>query len=338
MEKIKVIQVGTGRFGESWLKVLLESDHVELAAVVDVVPDNLEKAGAIAQLSAERRFTSLEQAAQAVDADMVLIVTPPKTHKSLALQALELGYHVAMEKPLTHTFEEALELYQESLKYDKKVMISQNYRWRAPIQTLKRLLKEEAVGKLGYVEYDFRKAVHFGGWRNEMKEIMLEDMSIHHFDIMRYLLEKEPVEVYAQSFRPHWSWMGGNPAASAAIQFEDGIQVHYFGSWVSRGKETTWNGDIRFYGEHGCIEMSQDEIRLWKEGDESGPSAVQLDEVSAGDRMSSLHDFIAAIREDRAPLTSIADNIHSFALTCAAIQSAELGAKVKINLLHEVTR
>ncbi|MEK3915993.1 Gfo/Idh/MocA family protein [Paenibacillus sp. FSL H7-0331] len=334
MDKIRVIQIGAGRFGESWLKVLSEYDQVELVAVVDVVPDNLLKAGAITNLPEHQLFNSLETASQAVNADMVLIVTPPKTHKNLALQALQAGYHVMLEKPLTHTFEEAMELHQESKKYDKKVMISQNYRWRPQIQTLKRLIREETVGKIGYIEYDFRKAVKFGGWRDEMKEILLEDMSLHHFDIMRFLLDKEPVDVYSQSFRPDWSWFSGNPSAGVMIGFENDIQVHYFGSWVSRGRETTWNGDIRICGDLGCIEMTNDEIYIWKE-EESEPTAVELDVMPHGDRLSSLNDLVDSIRNHRAPATSISDNINSFALTCAAIQSTQEGKKIMMNEFYQ---
>ncbi|MCR8632292.1 Gfo/Idh/MocA family protein [Paenibacillus radicis (ex Xue et al. 2023)] len=331
MDKIRVIQVGAGRFGQSWMKVLCEYEQVELAAVVDVVPDNLATAKSITNLPDSRLFSSLESAVQAVQADMALIVTPPQTHKKIAMDALRLGLHVVLEKPLTHTFDEAVELYEESKKYDKHVMISQNYRWRPCIQTLKRLLKEEVVGRVGYIEYDFRKVINVGGWRNEMHEILLEDMSLHHFDIMRYVLGKEPVEVYAQSFKPHWSWFNGNPTAGAMIQFEDDIRVNYFGSWVNRGRETTWNGNIRVCGDLGAIEMIDDEILIWKEGEGTEPASVELDEAQYGDRMSSLHNFVQSIRTNTAPLTTITDNIRSFALTCGAIQSTEQQQKVKLD-------
>ncbi|TDF92549.1 Gfo/Idh/MocA family protein [Paenibacillus piri] len=332
MEKIRVIQIGAGRFGASWMKVVCESDQAELAAVVDVVPENLQNASSIANLPASKLFTSLESAVQAVDADMVLIVTPPKTHKSIALQALRTGLHVVLEKPVTHSLEEAVELRQAGIQYGKKVMVSQNYRWRPSIQTLKRLLREEAVGRIGYIEYAFRRAVKIGGWRDEMNEVLLEDMSLHHFDLLRYLLDKEAVEVYAQSFRPHWSWFSGNPTASVNIRFEDDIRVHYFGSWVNKGAETTWNGDIRIVGDQGTIEMSQDQIRIWKDEENAAPIAVKLDELPyGGDRLASLHDFVQAIREDRTPLTSISDNIHTFGLTCAAIHSAQSDEKIRLN-------
>lgn len=331
MNKIRVIQIGAGRFGQSWLKVLSEYDQVELTAVVDVVPDNLTAAKSITQLPDSRLFHSLDAAFQAVEADMALIVTPPSTHKSISIQALQAGLHVMLEKPVTHTFDEAAELYEQSKLYNRKIMISQNYRWRPCVHTLKKLLQKQVIGRVGYIEYDFRKAHQVGGWRNEMDEILLEDMSLHHFDLMRFILDKEPIDVYAQSFRPYWSWFNGNPSASVMIRFEEDIRINYFGSWVNRGRETTWNGDIRVYGEHGSIEMTGDQLYIWMQGQETEPSAVELPEAAHSDRMSSLNHFVESIRVHQEPITCLADNLKSFALTCAAIQSTQEGSIVTIN-------
>ncbi len=244
---------------------------------------------------------------------------------------------------MTHTYEEAIELLEISRRYNKQIAVSQNYRWRAPVQTVKQLLNEGVIGSVGYVEYEFRKAMKFGGWRDNYSEILLEDMAIHHFDIIRFLLEAEAEEILAHSFRPSWSWFSGNPSASVVMQLERGIQVHYFGSWVSRGKETSWNGDIRIVGDHGAIEMINDEITLWTgEAPENAVCRV-IDQIPAklGDRASSLDDFVTAVRQSRIPATPIQDNIRSFEMTCAAIQSAKSGMPVRLadfSLLRDLKR
>jgi predicted dehydrogenase len=337
MEKVRVIQVGAGGFGKSWMEVVMNYDHTELVAIVDVMPENLSQAQAITGLPEEALFMNPSEAFQKVQADMVLIVTPPQTHKKIAMEAVTAGFHVMMEKPLTHTYEEAVELVEFTQRYTKHVMISQNYRWRAPIQTVKKLLQKEIIGKIGYIEYEFRKAMKFGGWRDEYKEILLEDMSIHHFDIMRYLLEKEPEEIYAQSYRPAWSWFSGNPTAGVMVRFQNDIRVNYFGSWVSRGKETTWNGDIRVVGEKGAIELIDEQVHvhLVNETEEVEYRAEELVEMPFGDRASSLDDMVKSIREKRKPSTTIEDNIRSFELTCMAIESAVTGKKI---LMQEFSR
>lgn len=327
MKNIRVIQVGAGSFGKSWMELVMNYKNTELAAIVDMLPENLTEAQKITGLPEEVLFTNPADAFQTIQADLVLIVTPPKTHQQLAIQAMQSGFHVMMEKPLTHTFEEAEALLNFTKDFNKKVMISQNYRWRSPIQTVKKLLNEGTIGKIGYIEYEFRKAMKFGGWRDQYKEILLEDMSIHHFDIMRYLLDKEPLEVSAQSYRPEWSWFSGKPTAGVWINFEDDVKVNYFGSWVSRGKETTWNGDIRVIGDKGAIEMIDDQVHCYLEDDQTG-RRVELVQMEFEDRIASLDDMVKSIRENRQPATSIEDNFKSFKLTCMAIASARSGQKV----------
>jgi predicted dehydrogenase len=338
MNKIRILQVGVGLFGESWLDVVRNHPHAELAGVVDVMPDNLKTAREITGLPEERLFLDLDEALRQAAADMILLITPPPTHKELALKALEADLHVMMEKPLTHTYEEAVELLSATRKYDKKVMVSQNYRWNRPIQTLKKVLRDGTIGKVSYVEYAFRKAYKFGGWRDLYPEILLEDMSIHHFDILRYLLDKEPLEIFAQSFRPPWSWFKGKPSASVVMQFEDDVHVNYFGSWVTRGDQTAWNGDIRIVGEKGAVEMTNDSIRIQLGEDTMVEETIAVDLVDLpyDDRGMSLNDMIQAIQHNKNPLTSVEDNIHSFEITCIAVESAKIGEKIRVKDFSKV--
>lgn len=329
---MRFIQIGAGRFGLSWLQVLRDYPGAELAAVVDVVPENLAKAREATGLPEAALFRDPDEALASVDADAVLVVTPPPTHKDLALKAIRAGRHALLEKPLAHTYEEAAELLEAARGRRVAVAVSQNYRWRRPLLTVKRLLAEETVGRVGYVEYAFRKAMRFGGWRDAYSDILLEDMSIHHFDLIRFLTGSEAASVYAESFRPAWSWFSGNPSAGVWIEMEAGLRVHYFGSWVARGKETTWNGDIRIVGDQGAIELIDDEIRVWTGDPELGAECrvVPADPAPYEDRTASLDDFVRSVREGRPPATTIEDNFLSFELTCAAIASARSGAKLAL--------
>src|SRR5690606_18211388 len=96
-------------------------------------------------------------------------------------------------------------------QFSSHVMISQNYRYRPEIQSIKNAVEQGKVGPVEYVEWNFRRATKFGGWRDQYQEIIIEDMSIHHFDLLRYILGKNASSVFAKSMRPSWSWFNGNP-------------------------------------------------------------------------------------------------------------------------------
>lgn len=331
--KIRVLQIGAGNFGQSWIQLLLNYPGVELVAIADMFPANLDKAKFAYPLEGVKMFDNTEEAFQRSTADMALIVTPPQTHKDLAISALQSGLHVMMEKPLAHTYEEAAALYEFTQMNDRIVMISQNYRWRPVIQKLKKLMAEKVIGEIGYLQYEFGRASKFGGWRDDYKEVLLGDMVIHHFDIMRFLLNQEATEIFAQSFRPDWSWFSGNPSASVTLRFANGIHVNYFGSWVARGKETTWNGNIRIVGDQGAIECYNDqiEVHLYDGAQKIDSYPVEPEPMPYDERTSSLDDMIKAIHNNSKPATSIVDNIRSFELVCAAIQSAQQGQKINLD-------
>jgi predicted dehydrogenase len=333
MQKIKVIQIGVGGFGQSWLTILRDLEDIELVAVVDVVDKNLEDARKILMENQVSYYHNYIEAFENEKADAVVIVTPPQTHKSIALSALEAGLYVFMEKPITQDFQEALELYQESKKFNKFVMISQNYRWRPEIEAVRQCVESGKIGAVEYGEWNFRRATVFGGWRDKYKEILIEDMSIHHFDLLRHILGKDATSIYASSLKPTWSWFEGKAVVSATIKFEDEILINYFGSWVTRGKETSWNGEFRLVGSKGVIELIDDVPYVT---DETGNVKVlPVPEMKYTDRTYSIYEMVRAINEKRLPITHLEDNLKSFSIVGGALNSVKKGQAVDIAVKFE---
>lgn len=328
-----MLQVGAGAFGQSWLQFINNDELVEFVGLVDMSVDNLQDAQSLADLSEDQLFTDLIQAIERTRPDALLLVTPQSTHRNLTQLALDYGLHVLMEKPLTHTFEDAIALRDYSRQYpSKKVMVSQNYRWMAPAQTVRQLLDQGIIGPPEYVNYNFSRASVFGGWRDEFEHILLEDMSIHHFDLMRFWLGSNATQVVTQSYRPSWSWFRGNPNADVQIEFNNGVRVNYCGSWVARGRQTTWLGDVRLAGPLGAIEIIDDRVWLYSNDAEEGAQEIPLLQLQHESRAGSLHHFAEAIVNDTSVQTSIEDNIHSLDLMFSSVASAKEGKKVTLAL------
>ncbi|MDZ7673069.1 MAG: Gfo/Idh/MocA family oxidoreductase [Halanaerobiales bacterium] len=189
MEKLKLLQVGVGGWGYSWAGVVQESKYWEAVGYVDIDQQNLVKTSEAYGLSQEKCFNDLDKALKIIECDAVLVVVPPKYHKEVAIKALEKGKHVLVEKPLADTFPSAFEMVNKAEEVDKRLMVSQNYRFKRASRTVKKVLKKEIVGQPGYITVNFHKATHFDSpFRLEMEEPLLRDMSIHHFDQMRYFV------------------------------------------------------------------------------------------------------------------------------------------------------
>ena len=104
---MRVIQLGIGGMGNTWLNAARRSDVVEYAGFVEI-NDNIarEQAGPAYGLDPASIYKTLPEALNKLDADAVIDVTPPRFHKANSLTALEAGLPVLSEKPLAHTLEE----------------------------------------------------------------------------------------------------------------------------------------------------------------------------------------------------------------------------------------
>jgi predicted dehydrogenase len=342
--KRKLIQCGVGGWGATWLGKVEESETWELAALVDSVEANLEDACATTSVPAERCFSSVAEAAAAVDADAALVVVPPQAHLPVAAEALAAGLHVLVEKPLADNMENGGEMVRLAEQAGLTLMVSQNYRYDAAPQAVANVMRQGWLGEVTYATIEFRKGPHFAlpdvkhGYGHYK---FIEDMAVHHFDQLRGILGVEPAAVYAQARNPEWSWMEFPPVVSAVIELDNGGLLQYFGSWIARGRQTTWDGDWTVDCENGQIEWAHNEVRVRPEEiyysvhldgfrERNGWMEANLDGQPAEDRTFTLEEFGRCIEEGREPETSGRDNLRSVALTHAVADSARTGERVEI--------
>ena len=323
-QKLRMILVGVGGFGSSWASIIQQDPGWVLAAIVDIDEKALTRVAKSLALSSSYMFNDPSSAFKEVQADAVLIATPPDTHKQIILSALEAGFHVLSEKPLAANIEEAKELREKIPHYPRRFMVSQNYRWQREMVTLKQMIEQGSIGEIGYINWEFNKSWRFGGWRERLAEVLIEDMSIHHFDLMRYLTGKNCGRLYARSFNPSWSWFQGKSSASVIMEFEGGIHINYFGSWVGQGRQTDWHGNFYIAGSKGAIHRDSSGITLISEGRMYILTETDMVQLRYEEREYALEEFRQAILKNRVPETNVEDNFQSFAITCATIQSCRI--------------
>lgn len=324
---MKVIQVGVGGMGNAWLRAVSESPNVEYAALVEINDTIAAEQVRRFNLQGIDVYKTLAEALHAVDADGVINVTPPQFHKDVSVTALEAGVPVLSEKPLADTFEAAQAIVDKANETGVLHMITQNYRYQRPIQTLKKTLASQVVGEIGSATVEFLRGPHFGGFREEMPYPLIIDMSIHHFDLMRFFLDNDPVAVYGRSWNPPWSWYRGDASASVTLEFMDNVFVSYNGSWCSQGREIGWNANWRFECGKGVVVMQDDVVYTQATGQE--PAEVTPVEMEREGQAYLLQEFYEAVTERQKPATTCQDNIKSLAIVFDVVRSFETGQVVK---------
>src|SRR5260370_26700019 len=134
---IRLVQVGMGNWGRNWAtNVIQRSEDVALVACVDLDAEMLMQTQQLLSIPAERCFQTLKSALAAVEAEAVLITGSLPAHGPVALEALNAGKHVLLEKPFTPTLAEAQLVVEMAANRNRVLMISQNYRFFPAVQTV----------------------------------------------------------------------------------------------------------------------------------------------------------------------------------------------------------
>lgn len=331
---VRAIQVGLGRWGFNWSRdVIPHVPSVEVVAYVDTAPAAVENQQKQLKVPASLCFPSLAAAAKAVEADLVIATLRTDAHFPVVKQALELGLNVIVEKPFAATMQQATELVALAEAKNRLLMVSQNYRFYPAPMLAAELVGSQKYGPVEFVSVDFRRhAPSQGHGYMEMPDPLLADMSIHHFDLMRMVLDDNPRRVSARTWNPPASPFANHPIGTATIEFEKGTMVSYRGSWISPGPTTAWAGEWAIDCTQGQIwwtsrdhfgtKQRPDRMSVTVPGEE--PEDVRLIPPEFVDRRGTLNAAAQAIDTGALPprFSSGADNLFSFALTIAAIASA----------------
>jgi len=211
--KIKLAQVGTGHRGSGfWGKELLANfgDVVEFVGLHDINPGRMAYAKEVYKTNCPL-FSSFDEMLNAVKADYILVMTVDATHDEFIVKALDKGFNVITEKPLTTDEVKCKRILDAEKRSGKKVTVGFNYRHSPHNIQLKELLAKERVGKITSVDFHWYLNVYHGAdyfrrWHGRMARSgsLLVHKATHHFDLLNWWLNSEPVEVTAYGSLDHY--------------------------------------------------------------------------------------------------------------------------------------
>ncbi|PJJ71052.1 putative dehydrogenase [Diaminobutyricimonas aerilata] len=327
--RLPVVVVGAGAMGGEWIRMLARSPHAEPVGVVDLNVDLARETVASAGLDVAVG-ASLVGVAEASGARAVVNVTVPQAHRVVNEQALRAGLPVLCEKPLAPTVAEALRQVALADLTGGLLMVSQSRRYFNHLAAFRQAVA--ALGPLGAVHAQFFHEDHEPGFREQMAHPLLVDMSVHHFDMLRYLSDDEPVSVRCDSWNPSWSWFAGHAAATATFELASGARFIYSGSRATPGLQTSWNADWHVYAEKGAAHWDGDFVV------ETDAEGVEFEVPDRSESIEgSLEEFVGALRTGTTPQNEVRANVLTLAMIEGAIRSSDRGGEkvVIADLLEE---
>ena len=337
MAKRSCVVVGAGGISNAWFPPL-QAEKVEIRGVIDLDVDRAREQCEKYELETEVS-DNMSAVLKRTQPDFVVDLTVPEAHCQVTCKALRAGCHVIGEKPMANSMAEARRMVRASEETGRMYMVSQSRRFVPRHEALQKMASGGRVGELTTLNCDFFMACHFGGFRDEMESPLILDMSIHHFDLARYLSGKDPAAVYAHEFNPRGSWYAGDVAASCIFEMSDGVVFTYRGSWCAEGMRTSWQGNWRIIGERGTILYEQDELPVAQVTAGKTGFTRELKEVKPPKETmkyegmhGALRAMLAFLRTGKTPQTECHDNIKSLAMVFGAMESARKKRRVKISI------
>ena len=202
----KYVQVGCGYRGSvAYSKPLVNkfADCAELCGVYDI---NQKRAKYLSEYVGKDIpvYDDFDKMLEEVKPDTVIITTKDCDHNIYAVKAMRAGCDVICEKPLTTTFEKALEIQKVQEETGRDVVVTFNLRFHPFYKRIKEIVSSGVIGKILSVHYEWMLDTHHGAdyfrrWHRERKNSgsLLVHKSTHHFDLANWFLEEDPVSVNA---------------------------------------------------------------------------------------------------------------------------------------------
>ncbi len=212
-KKTRIALVGTGIRGVSfWGKHIQDAykNHIEFVGLCDINPGRVEFAKKHIGVSC-KTFTDFEKMMRETKPELLIVTTVDSTHHEFIIKGLEMGSNVLTEKPMTTDEVKCENILQTEKKTGKKVIVGFNYRYGTLFTKIKELLAKQRVGKITSVDFHwylntYHGASYFRRWHGlrDKGGTLLVHKATHHFDLLNWFIDSEPVEVFAYGDLEHY--------------------------------------------------------------------------------------------------------------------------------------
>jgi UDP-N-acetylglucosamine 3-dehydrogenase len=335
--------VGLGMMGRNHVRVWDEAiPGVELVAVADPDP------GAVTRATAGRRARGYEdpQAMLAAEGlDLVSIVAPTSLHLPVTLDALRAGANVLVEKPIAATRDEALAMMDAASEAGRMLTVGHIERFNPAIRELRRRLAAGELGRLFRIH-----ATRLGPFPARIRDVgVVVDLAPHDLDVMRFLIDSEPVRLFAETERrihtDHEDLFVGT------IKFANGVVGVLDINWLTPTKRRT----LTVTGERGMyvadyiaqdlvFYANQEAPDPWVNPGAGGGAVTSVAEGEMTRRaiqreeplVVELRDFADAVRSGGPPPVEPRDAMIALLLARKMVESGERGEVIAGAALREV--
>lgn len=235
---LKAAVIGVGYMGRNHARIYAGMDNVELVAVADASEDAAE----LAKRYKVPFYKDYKEMLEKEKPELLSIAVPTDMHKKVAIDAIEQGANVLLEKPIAKNRAEAENILKAAKEKGVKLMIGHIERFNPAVRELKKRLGEKELGKVYKIEV--RRC---GPFPTRISDVgVTVDLAVHDIDVINYLLDRPGIKrIKAETEqRVHESH---EDLLTALIKYENNALAVLNIDWLTPTKER----QISITGERG---------------------------------------------------------------------------------------
>ncbi|MFF2446713.1 Gfo/Idh/MocA family protein [Neobacillus sp. NPDC058068] len=339
--------IGCGRISPNHIAAAIENG-LEIVALCDIEPEHMKDKILKNNLPESiSQYTDYKKLLEEEKPQLVAICTESGKHGQIALDCIEAGSNLIIEKPITLSLEEADEIIKKAKEKKLKVSACHQNRFNKSIQKIREAAEAERFGRLlhgtAHIRWNrgedyYKQATWRGTWEQDGGALM--NQCLHNIDLLRWMMGDEIVEVVGMTDNLNHNFIEAEDLGMALIKFSNGSYGIVEGTtniYPNNLEETLY-----LFGEKGTVKAGGKSVNLieeWQFADNlDDPDNVkerfQEDPPNVyGFGHNPLYaDVIDAIQNDRQPYVTAEDGRRALELVLAIYKSAAEGKSVKLPL------
>lgn len=344
--------IGCGRISPNHIAAA-KANQLDIVAICDLSEENMkDKVLKFELKDTVHQYTNYLEMLQNEKPELVAIATESGKHAQIALNCMDFGCNLIIEKPIALSIEDANAIVKKAEHLNIKVCACHQNRFNKSIQKIREAVEKKRFGKMFYGTAHIRwcrdreyydRASWRGTWEQDGGALM--NQCIHNIDLLRWMMGDEIDEVVGMTDRLHHEYIEAEDLGIALIKFKNGSYGIVEGTtnvYPQNLEETLY-----LFGEKGTVKAGGQSVNVIEEWrfsdmlDESEEIKQKFHEnppnVYGYGHTPLYTDVIDAIKNDKKPYVDAEAGKRALELVLAIYQSAYTGQIVKMPLLSCAT-
>ncbi|RUT28125.1 Gfo/Idh/MocA family oxidoreductase [Paenibacillus zeisoli] len=363
MRNIKVGIIGGGGIAGAHAKAYRKLPFVNIIAVADITPGRAEEFAEKYNLKETQAFTDYKELLKISELDAVSICTPNVSHHQISIDALRAGKQVLLEKPMSVTLAEAIDMVNVSKQTGGMLSIGFQPRYDPNMKLLKDIVSSGELGQIYYVETGGGRRRGMPGGTFINKKLAgagaMADVGCYSLDlVLNTLNHPRPLTVSAfttnhfgtnKRYHPEADKFEVEDFGVAMIRFENEMVLQFKISWAMH-MDTL--GPTMFLGTDGGLKVTPQGIGPWSGVWQGKVGSMQLfqddnmghlsrdvllkdDDINLFDE--KVRDFAEAVRDGRPAPIPGEEILIQQAIIDGVLRSSQERKEVSIELPHHIS-